>query len=100
MEESSDICQITVQAYSTGSSVIIEVKNNGSSFEENLLEKLDSREILPHGFGIGMLNIHKRLKIAYGDQYGLKLFNMEDENTGEEYAVVHVTLPMLYPEKG
>ena len=100
LEESSDICQITVQAYSTGSSLIIEVKNNGSSFEENLLEKLDSREILPHGFGIGMLNIHKRLKIAYGDQYGLKLFNMEDENTGEEYAVVHVTLPMLYPEKG
>lgn len=100
LEESSDICQITVRAYSSGSDLIIEVKNNGSSFEENLLEKLDSQEVLPHGFGIGMLNIHKRLKIAYGDKYGLELFNIEDEKTGEEYAVVHVVLPILFPEKG
>lgn len=100
LEESSDICQITVRACSSGSNLIIEVKNNGSSFEENLLEKLDSREILPHGFGIGMLNIHKRLKITYGDQYGLELFNKEDEETGEEYAVVHVVLPILFPKKG
>lgn len=99
LEESWEICQITVKAYSSEEKLIIEVKNNGSSFEENLLEKLDSREILPHGFGIGMLNIHKRLKIAYGDQYGLELFNKEDEQTGEEYAVVHVALPILPPEK-
>ena len=64
------------------------------------MEKLDSQEVLPHGFGIGMLNIHKRLKIAYGDKYGLELFNIEDEKTGEEYAVVHVVLPILFPEKG
>lgn len=100
LEESSEVCLITVHAYSSSSKLIIEVKNTESSFEENLLEKLDSKEILPHGFGIGMLNIHKRLKITYGSQYGLKPFNKEDQETGQEYAVVHVILPMLPQKKG
>lgn len=100
LEESSEVCLITVHAYSSDSKLIIEVKNNESAFEDNLLEKLDAKEILPHGFGIGMLNIHKRLKITYGSQYGLKPFNREDKETGQEYAVVHVILPLLPQKKG
>ena len=91
---------ISVTAFSTGKNLIIEVKNNGSQFEENLLEKLESNELQPHGFGIGILNIHKRLKIAYGPDYGLYLYNMEDEDDGEEYAVARITLPLIPLTKG
>lgn len=95
LDQTSEVCTISVSAHIYHDMLMIEVKNNGSSFEENLLEKLIHQEILPHGFGIGLLNIHKRLRIAYGEQYGLYLLNMEDEETGEEYAVVQVMLPVL-----
>lgn len=100
LEEISEICYISVTAFSSGKNLIIEVKNNGSQFEENLLEKLESNELQPHGFGIGILNIHKRLKIAYGPDYGLYLYNMEDEDDGEEYAVARITLPLIPLTKG
>lgn len=95
LDNSSDVCTITVSAVLSENLLVIEVKNSGSSFEENLLEKLVNQEILPHGFGIGLLNIHQRIQIAYGDHFGLHLKNIEEEETGEEYAVVQVFLPVL-----
>ena len=95
LDNSSDVCTITVSAVLSEDLLVIEVKNSGSSFEENLLEKLVNHEILPHGFGIGLLNIHQRIQIAYGDHFGLHLKNIEEEETGEEYAVVQVFLPVL-----
>lgn len=95
LDNSSDVCTITVSAVLSEDLLVIEVKNSDSSFEENLLEKLVNQEILPHGFGIGLLNIHQRIQIAYGDHFGLHLKNIEEEETGEEYAVVQVFLPVL-----
>ena len=100
LEEISEICYISVTAFSSDKNLVIEVKNNGSQFDENLLEKLESNELQPHGFGIGILNIHKRLKIAYGPDCGLYLYNMEDEDDGEEYAVARITLPLIPLTKG
>ena len=95
LDNSSDVCTITVSAVLSEDLLVIEVNNSGSSFEENLLENLVNQEILPHGFGIGLLNIHQRIQIAYGDHFGLHLKNIEEEETGEEYAVVQVFLPVL-----
>lgn len=95
LEEMSEICHISIRASMEEDILLIEVRNNGSSFEEHLLEKLSSEKIQPHGFGIGLLNIHKRLILAYGKEYGLKLSNAEDEQTGEEYAIVHISLPVI-----
>lgn len=95
LEEMSEICHISIYATVTDNDLVIKVKNNGSSFEDHLLEKLETQEIQPHGFGIGLLNIHKRLILAYGKEYGLKLTNYEDDLTGEEYAIVYITLPAI-----
>ena len=91
----SEICHISICATVENHVLIIKVKNNGSSFEDHLLEKLEAQEIQPHGFGIGLLNIHKRLVLAYGKEYGLKLMNHEDDLTGEEYAIVQISLPAI-----
>lgn len=93
LEEISETCFISVCAQDRGEKIAIEVKNNGSSFEEDLLDKLLSQEILPHGMGIGMINIHKRLQLTYGPEYGLQLYNIENEHTGEEYAIAQVVIP-------
>lgn len=100
LEEISEICYISVSAFSSDRNLMIEVKNNGSQFDDDLLNKLESREIQPHGFGIGILNIHKRLKIAYGPDYGLYLYNTEDLDDGEEYAVARIILPLIPLTKG
>ena len=102
LEEMIDECQISVKAYTSVFSdtsperemLCIEIANNGSSFDDHLLEKLDSGETLPHGFGIGMLNIHKRLLIAYGSPCGLYLSNRDDSVTGEQFAVVKIICPL------
>ena len=97
LEENFDICHISLKAFLTDDFLIFQVKNNGSFFEDHLLEKLRSKEILPHGHGISLLNIDQRLKLTYGDSYGLRLYNQDDLELAEEYAVAELCLPI--PEK-
>ena len=61
-------------------------KNTESEFEENVLEKLENEEIRPHGNGVGLLNIDKRMKIRLRTEYGLRLYNEE------EYAVAELVM--------
>lgn len=79
LEESSETCYISIVCREVLGLLIIRITNTGSSFEENCMEKLQSGEIQPHGFGIGILNIHRRLQLTYGEPYGLLLYNIEDE---------------------
>lgn len=95
LEEMSETCFISIHADTIDEHFVIEVKNNGSSFQDNLLEKLNSEEIRPHGFGIGLLNIHQRIQMTYGLEYGLTLYNLEDVENDDEYAVTHVLLPII-----
>ena len=88
LEEFPDICHIHVHGYITDSQVIIQVINSGTQFEDNFLEKLASEEVRIHGFGIGLMNIHKRLQIIYGKSYGLSLYNQD-----EDHAVAQICIP-------
>lgn len=85
---SDDICHITVTAVSRDSRIEIEVKNNGSQFE--------TEDNGPQGLGIALSNIDKRLKITYGDEYGITLSNLEDLDSGELYAIAHILIPQIY----
>lgn len=88
LEENTETCEISITARQVENTLQISVTNTGSVFEENLLEKLRRAEIVPHGHGIGLLNIDKRLKLTYGEEYGLELHNEED------CAVAVVTIPI------
>lgn len=89
LEEDSDECQIFIQAHRLNSKVIITIANSDSCFEEEFLSKLIAGKILPNGFGIGILNVNKRLELAFGSQYQLDFYN---EN---EYAIVQITIPYM-----
>ena len=99
LEAISETCHITITSKSTDDTILIEVKNNGSSFEENLLEDLIENRVLPDGFGIGIINIHKRIQLLYGEMYGLYLYNIFDKDTGEEYACVQIKFPKKISRK-
>ncbi len=75
MEEMMDACTVILLIYRKEDRLLIEVRNEGSEFEEHLLEKLKNGEISPHGHGIGLLNIHQRIQILFGEQYGLSFHN-------------------------
>ncbi len=88
LEEVIGVCRIEVSARKEGELFIVTVKNNGSQFEENALEKMMSGKTAAHGFGVGILNIEKRIQIIYGENYGLELGNAD-----EDTAIVNIYLP-------
>ena len=87
MEEMTEVCHIYLQIQVTDGIMMIQVRNEGSYFEKDLLEKLKNKSRSPHGFGIGLLNIDQRIKLLFGETYGLTLSN---ENN---FAVATITLP-------
>lgn len=96
LEENTEYCVIQIQAEADTHSqqLYIYIKNTGSSFEDHLLKKLETHEIEPHGFGIGLLNIRDRMQLTFGEPYGLELYNEED------LAVVRLIFPLAGERKG
>lgn len=88
LETNVDECEIVLSAKMEKNLCHFYVKNTGSEMEENLLEKLRNEEIKPHGHGVGLLNIDKRIKIQYGEIYGLQMYN------DGEYAVAELVFPV------
>lgn len=95
LEVNIDACTIMVNVFSANGKITIQVINDGSQFEEDTLEKLISHQMIPHGFGIGILNIQKRIHMIYGKQYGIRLKNID-----EEHAMSEIILPMGNVQEG
>lgn len=89
LEEMTDICHIDLQLNVKNGNLIVQVRNEGSQFEDNLLEKLRQKQNAPRGFGIGLLNIDQRIRLLFGDTYGLSLSNEKD------FAMATITLPFM-----
>lgn len=87
LENMIEVCHIAISARRQGDRIIIRVQNDGSQFEEDLMEHLSDGTQNPHGFGIGLLNIHRRIQMMYGENFGLQVFNQDS------FAVAQITLP-------
>ena len=87
MEEMMDTCEISIRTRKEGTLLIVEVSNEGSVFEDSLLEKLQDGTKNAHGFGIGLVNIHQRIQMLFGDSYGLSFKNQDEK------AIAIITIP-------
>ena len=87
LEVSVEECDILLSVERKEGDLHFYVRNTGSEMEEDLLEKLRDGQIRPHGHGVGLLNIHKRIRMQYGEAYGLMLYNEGD------YAVAELVAP-------
>ena len=65
----------------------IKVSNTGSEFSDEIIDKINKNEQIGNGMSIGLDNIDKRLKILYGTQFGIKIFNKDN------MATVIITVP-------
>lgn len=88
LEENIDTCHIHLSIKRNENNLTILVKNSGSQFEDDLLSKLETRQIVPRRSGIGLSNIDKRLKLTFGNGYGLDLYNEDD------CALARITTPI------
>jgi len=67
-EEMLEVCEIRIYAQPAGRYTDIVVEDNGPGMDEDILEKLASGQMKAEGLGIGMSNIHQRLKLAFRDE--------------------------------
>ncbi len=88
MEVITETCYITLNGFQDNDIIHIQVINNGSQFEDDLIYKLENRIVSPRGIGIGLLNIHQRIQLIYGSNYGLTLYNSD-----EDHAVAEIIIP-------
>lgn len=59
LEQSTQICRVQLSVRRQGAQLVLLVQNDGSLYEDDLLEKLRQKTVTPHGYGIGLLNIEK-----------------------------------------
>lgn len=71
---------IAVTATSDDSSVILHIKDNGCGISEEIIDKINhldpsiDADDKDTGFnGIGLVNIQKRLRLTYGNNYGISI---------------------------
>ncbi len=84
---------IQIQARSEGNTLIIVIQDNGVGMKEERLKemraKLKATDYDKINKSIGIKNIHDRIRINYGDEYGLTLYSKEYEGT-----MVELRLPI------
>ncbi|MEK5381916.1 cache domain-containing sensor histidine kinase [Niallia sp. FSL W8-0635] len=73
LERMIETCEINVQAFLKENILHIIVEDNGPGMEEALLERVLKQEGKAKGNGIGLSNIDARIKLLYGDAFGLTI---------------------------
>lgn len=92
LEPNPEPCTITVSGYTDHDTAVITVSNTGSFLDSDILEKLKSGSRSPQGFGIGLTNIDSRIRILYGEEFGLSFSQKNNVTT------VIMTLPLKTQE--
>lgn len=92
-----DCGEIRVCVRKEGELLVLSVEDNGIGMSEEEVELLltDNNRIPKHGSGVGLINIHNRLQILFGKEYGLVIESEPDEGTK-----VSIQIPaILYTEE-
>ncbi len=70
-------------AVADGQDIVFKIIDNGSGFDDEIYTELKLRlsgdvdgKLNSKGFGTGILNIHKRIRLYYGDEYGVDVERM------------------------
>ena len=75
--------EITVSGRKEENDIFISVSDNGLGMPQETVDQLlvDEERAHKHGSGVGLINVHKRIMLRFGPQYGLEIESEPDEGT-------------------
>src|SRR5699024_3853152 len=81
LQEMVGVCTIMVIVKEDEDALMISVKDNGPGMDENYIDKIIQGDYQPKGTGIGLRNIDERIKILFGENYGIYIESEKGEGT-------------------
>lgn len=84
---------IKVSAYLEKDRVCFDVSDNGMGMDEEKLKMLRT-ELLRQEEGFGIKNVDRRIKLNYGQEYGVSIFSKYGEGTN-----IHLEIPVCHTAK-
>ena len=88
MDEDDD-GQILVRGEKKGEDIYISIEDNGMGMPEDIRSNIltDNSKVPKHGSGVGVINVHSRIRLMFGPEYGLEVYSELDEGTK---VVIHI----------
>lgn len=92
VESMEDEGEISVRGCRRDGDIYIEVQDNGLGMPEDVVSRLlvENQRVRGHGSGVGLINVHTRIRLRFGKPYGLEIESAPDEGT-----VVRIHLPYI-----
>ena len=92
MESMDGDGEIAVVGYRKGDDVYVEVRDNGLGMPDEMVDALltENNRVRRHGSGVGLINVHNRIRLRFGEPYGLEIESCLDEET-----TVRIHLPYI-----
>ena len=97
VREMDDCGEIIVRGSRQKDEILLTVTDNGMGIPEEEVEFLltDTKRVHKKGSGVGLVNVNNRIKILFGEQYGLHIESELDEGT-----TVSIKIPaIIYSEE-
>ena len=80
---------IIIKAYRNGDNVIIKIVDNGKGISDALINQLLT-DTVKNDTHLGLKNINRRIKLVYGEQFGLQIVSVPNVQT-----TVLITIPYI-----
>ncbi|WP_042456044.1 cache domain-containing sensor histidine kinase [Neobacillus dielmonensis] len=81
LEPMVEPCKIRIYSSIKEQTLQLIVEDNGPGMEPAYLEKLRQGQIKTRGQGVGIANINERIKLSYGEDYGIKIDSVPNQGT-------------------
>ena len=103
LEEKLEDGKVTIEIIVTDQNLILTISDNGKGMDSDKLKELnfriqsddmeldDGKNHNTRNTGIGLPNIHKRIQLLFGDEYGVNVYSTVGQGTD-----VEITIPVDY----
>lgn len=88
LEKHSQPCRVKISAAIIDGKLELYVVDNGRGVDLEYMEKVLTRQVETAGNSVGLSNIDQRIKMSFGDNYGIRIANRKPTGT-----IVTIVLP-------
>lgn len=87
-KEKKGLCELVIMGQEINGEIVVVVKDNGNGISRDQLLRLkESLKSHSEPRGIGLANVHERIQLIYGEQYGVDIFSDYEKNT---QVIIHI----------